>query len=74
MDLIRMYFRIADQEELRRRIQSFDPAINSLQRTCARQLDPGHAFEASDLPPTNGGMVLRKSRPQFFSYRAPVIS
>ena len=39
MDLDGMYGRIAEQEDLCRQIQSLHPAIDSLQRTCARQLD-----------------------------------
>jgi hypothetical protein len=39
MDLDGMYGRIGEQEELCRQIQSLHPAINSLQRTCARHLD-----------------------------------
>jgi hypothetical protein len=39
MDLDGMYGRISEQEELCRQIQSLHPAIESLQRTCARHLD-----------------------------------
>jgi hypothetical protein len=39
MDLDGMYSRIGEQEELCRQIQLLHPAIESLQRTCARHLD-----------------------------------
>jgi len=39
MDLDGMYLRTGEQEELCRQIHSLHPAIDSLQRTCARQLD-----------------------------------
>jgi hypothetical protein len=39
MDLDGMYSRIGEQEELCRQIQLLHPAIDSLQRTCARHLD-----------------------------------
>jgi hypothetical protein len=39
MDLDGMYGCIAEQEDLCRQIQSLHPAIDSLQRTCAKQLD-----------------------------------
>jgi len=39
MDLDGIYGRIAEQEDLCRQIQSLHPAIDSLQRTCAQQLD-----------------------------------
>ncbi|MBZ5642908.1 MAG: hypothetical protein LAO19_09135 [Acidobacteriia bacterium] len=38
MDLDGMYARIAEQEELCRRIQGLDPAISTLQQTCMKQL------------------------------------
>ena len=38
MDLDGMYARIAEQEELCRRIQGLDPAISLLQQTCMRHL------------------------------------
>jgi hypothetical protein len=41
MDLDGMHRRIADQEELCRQIQSLDPAIDVLQKTCAIQLGLG---------------------------------
>ena len=39
LDLDGMYSRIAEQEQLCRQIQSLHPAIDTLQRTCAQQLD-----------------------------------
>jgi hypothetical protein len=38
MDLDGMYARIGEQEDLCRRIQSLDPSIELLQRTCAQQM------------------------------------
>jgi hypothetical protein len=49
MDIDGMYGRIAEQEDLCRQIQSLDPAIDSLQRTCAQQLDWGR-LEAASQP------------------------
>ena len=41
MELDGMHGRIAEQESLCRQIQSLHPAIDSLQQTCAKELDPG---------------------------------
>lgn len=49
MDLDGMYGRISEQETLCRQIQSFHPAIDMVQRTCARQPDLGR-LEAGRLP------------------------
>lgn len=39
MNLEGMYGRIAQQEDICRKIQSFQPGMNLLQQTCARQLN-----------------------------------
>ena len=49
MDLDGMYLRIGEQEELCRQIESVHPAIDSLQRTCARQLELAR-MDAARLP------------------------
>ena len=49
MDLDGMYGRIGEQEDLCRQIESLHPAIDSLQRTCARQLDLGR-FDTARQP------------------------
>ena len=46
MDLDGMYSRIGEQEELCRQILSLHPAIESLQRTCARHMDLTRVQEA----------------------------
>ena len=49
LDLDGMYCRIAEQEQLCRQIQSLHPAIDTLQRTCAQQLDL-HRLDAASRP------------------------
>jgi hypothetical protein len=59
MDLDGMYGRIAEQEDLCRQIQSLHPAIDSLQRTCAKQLDLGRLDAASNPEDAEWAVRLR---------------
>jgi hypothetical protein len=47
MDLDGMYARIAEQEDLCRGIQALQPAIDSLQQTCVKQLGLGQPDHGS---------------------------
>lgn len=49
MDLDGMHGRITEQEDLCRQIQLLDPAIDSLQRTCAQQLGLARPDAAGSL-------------------------